>query len=48
VAPTAGVARLVMTNRKGHSPTDESNEQLDLFFEYALKQGQSPAPKKDK
>ena len=34
--------RVVMTNRRGHSPTDESNEQLDLFFEYALKR-RSPA-----
>jgi hypothetical protein len=29
--------RVAMTNRKGHSPTDESNEQIYLFFEYALK-----------
>ncbi len=28
--------RVAMTNRKGHTPTDESNEQLYLFFEYAL------------
>jgi hypothetical protein len=40
--------RVAMTNRKGHSPTDESNEQLYLFFEHALKQGQFAAPKKDK
>jgi hypothetical protein len=39
--------RVAMTKRQGHSPTDESNVQLDLFFEYALKQGQSAAPKKD-
>jgi dienelactone hydrolase len=29
--------RVAMTNRKGHSPTAESNEQLYLFFEYFLK-----------
>jgi hypothetical protein len=40
--------RVAMTNRKGHAPTDESNEQIDLFFEHALKQGQGAAPKKDK
>jgi hypothetical protein len=40
--------RVAMTNRKGHSPTDESNEQLDLFFEYPLKQGPSAAPKQGK
>jgi dienelactone hydrolase len=28
--------RVAMTNRKGHSPTEESNEQLYLFFEYFL------------
>jgi hypothetical protein len=32
--------RVAMTNREGHSPTEESNEQLYLFFEYFLK----PAP----
>jgi len=32
--------RVAMTNRKGHSPTKESNEQLYLFFEHFLK----PAP----
>lgn len=31
--------RVAMTNRKGHSPTQESNEQLYLFFEYFLKHG---------
>jgi hypothetical protein len=31
--------RVAMTNRKGHDPTDESNEQIGLFFEYALKSG---------
>jgi Prolyl oligopeptidase family len=29
--------RVGMTNRKGHSPTEESNEQLYLFFEHWLK-----------
>jgi hypothetical protein len=29
--------RVAMTNRKGHSPTAESNEQLYLFFEQVLK-----------
>ena len=29
--------RVAMTNRKGHSPTAESNEQLYAFFEWALK-----------
>jgi dienelactone hydrolase len=29
--------RVAMTNRKGHSPTEESNEQLYAFFEWALK-----------
>ena len=28
--------RVAMTNRKGHSPTEESNEQLCLFFEHFL------------
>ena len=28
--------RVVMTNRKGHSPTIESNEQIYLFLEYFL------------
>src|SRR5262249_45168572 len=31
--------RVAMTNRKGHSPTAESNEQLYLFFEHVLKPG---------
>ena len=31
--------RVAMTNRKGHSPTEESNEQLYLFFESVLKPG---------
>ena len=29
--------RVAMTNREGHSPTEESNEQLYSFFEYFLK-----------
>lgn len=29
--------RVAMTNRKGHSPTEESNEQIYLFFEHFLK-----------
>ena len=29
--------RVAMTNREGHSPTEESNEQLYLFFERFLK-----------
>ena len=28
--------RVAMTNRDGHSPTEESNEQLYLFFEHFL------------
>jgi len=32
--------RVAMTNRPGHSPTEESNEQLCLFFEHFL----GPAP----
>ncbi|HEY7311792.1 MAG TPA: prolyl oligopeptidase family serine peptidase [Gemmataceae bacterium] len=32
--------RVAMTNRKGHSPTEESNEQIYLFFEHVLKPGQ--------
>ncbi len=31
--------RVAMTNRAGHSPTEESNEQLYSFFEYFLKPG---------
>jgi len=29
--------RVAMTNREGHTPTPESNEQIYLFFEYFLK-----------
>ncbi len=31
--------RVAMTNRPTHSPTEESNEQIYLFFEYFLKHG---------
>ena len=30
--------RVAMSNRRGHSPTEESNLQLYLFFEYFLKE----------
>jgi hypothetical protein len=40
--------RVAMTNRKGHSPTDESNEQVTLFFEYFLKHGKALEPRKGK
>jgi hypothetical protein len=33
--------RVAMTNRKGHSPTPESNEQLYAFFGYFLKEGKA-------
>jgi len=29
--------RVAMTNRPGHDPTEESNEQIDLFLEHVLK-----------
>jgi len=29
--------RVAMTNREGHSPTTESNEQIYLFLEHFLK-----------
>jgi hypothetical protein len=32
--------RVAMTNRKGHAPTEESNEQIYLFFERVIKHGQ--------
>ena len=32
--------RVAMTNRQGHSPTPESNEQLYAFFEWALRGSQ--------
>ncbi len=32
--------RVAMTNRKGHPPTAESNEQIYLFFKYVLQHGQ--------
>ena len=31
--------RVAMTNRQGHSPTEESNEQLYAFMEHFLKDG---------
>jgi len=31
--------RVAMTNRKAHTPTAESNEQIYMFFEYFLKHG---------
>ena len=34
--------RVAMTNRKGHSPTPESNEQIYLFFERFLKSKREP------
>jgi len=34
--------RVAMTNRAGHSPTEESNEQLYLFFEYFLNSDSAP------
>lgn len=33
--------RVAMTNRPGHSPTPESNAQLNLFFDYFLKHGKA-------
>ena len=38
--------RVAMTNRTGHSPTAESNEQLYLFFEYFLKEGKALEPRR--
>jgi hypothetical protein len=35
--------RVAMTNRKGHAPTAESNEQIYLFFELFLKPGKANA-----
>ena len=35
--------RVAMTNRPAHSPTEESNEQMYLFFEYFLKHGKALA-----
>ena len=37
--------RVAMTNRNGHSPTPESNEQIYLFFERFLKNELSPRVK---
>ena len=33
--------RVAMTNRKEHSPNEESNEQIYLFFEYFLQSGET-------
>ena len=33
--------RVAMTNRKGHQPTEESNEQMCRFFEYFLLHGKA-------
>jgi hypothetical protein len=38
--------RVALTNRKGHAPTAESNEQIYLFFEHVLKHGQPEGPNK--
>jgi hypothetical protein len=35
--------RVAMTNRKGHNPTPESNDQIYWFFEYFLKHGKAAA-----
>src|SRR5262249_5059118 len=40
--------RVAMTNRKGHTPTRESNEVLCLFFEYFLGHGKAFEPAKPK
>jgi dienelactone hydrolase len=37
--------RVAMTNREGHTPTPESNEQLYLFFEHFLKPAAAAVPK---
>jgi hypothetical protein len=34
--------RVAMTNREGHDPTEESNEQICLFFEHFLEAAPSP------
>jgi len=34
--------RVAMTNRAGHDPTEESNEQICLFFEHFLKNSRPP------
>jgi dienelactone hydrolase len=36
--------RVAMTNRQGHAPTEESNEQISLFFEHFLKPQQTASP----
>ena len=40
--------RVAMTNRKGHTPTEESNELIYLFFEQELKKGHPGGPGKEK
>jgi hypothetical protein len=40
--------RVAMTNRKGHTPTEESNDQLYLFFDYFLKHGKALESAKNK
>src|SRR5262249_31013747 len=40
--------RVAMTNRKGHPPTDESNEQIYLFSEHFLNPGEAAGRGKDK
>jgi hypothetical protein len=35
--------RVAMTNRKDHTPTAESNQQIYMFFEHFLKPGAGPA-----
>jgi hypothetical protein len=40
--------RVAMTNRKGHNPTEESNELIYLFFEYVLKHGLPDRPKTER
>jgi hypothetical protein len=39
--------RVAMTNRKGHSPTEKSNEQIYLFFEHVLKPGRGDGLKRE-
>jgi hypothetical protein len=40
--------RVAMTNRKGHEPTEESNEVMYLFFEYFLKHAKALGEAKGK
>jgi hypothetical protein len=39
--------RVAMTNRKGHTPTEESNELMYLFFEQVLEEGRPGGLKRD-